>query len=295
MALGLTGCNSYYAMTSMGNLALPNVVPFDRYEKEITMVRLGDVISQGNLSRGERARLHFERGVISDSLGLWSLARVDFLQAAKLSPHMVAAQNSLGLYELADDNYEEALDIFNNVLDIDPDYDYAYFNRGMVLYYGERYFEAQHDFERFYKADNTDPYRVLWLYFNEQNLKPNSAQRNLRERAKNLNPDVWGSRIVAYFLRDISLSDLRDEMEEDAAGKDTQQYAEMTTETYFYLAKQALINGREGEAKSLFRLALAGQVYNFVEYRFALFELGKLDPDLDPVVVGTEDETNSKR
>ena len=41
------------------------------------------------------------------------------------------------------------------------------------------------------------------------------------------------------------------------------------------------------EAVSLFRLAIANQVYNFVEYRFALFELAQLrakQTQTDPVV-----------
>ena len=50
----------------------------------------------------------------------------------------------------------------------------------------------------------------------------------------------------------------------------------MLTETYFYLAKQKLKLNQKDEAISLFRLALANQVFNFVEYRFALFELSQL-------------------
>ena len=38
------------------------------------------------MSNEERAKLHFERGVLYDSLGLWGLARYDFTQALALQP-----------------------------------------------------------------------------------------------------------------------------------------------------------------------------------------------------------------
>lgn len=64
-------------------------------------------------------------------------------------------------------------------------------------------------------------------------------------------------------------------MERDAK-ENSSQYAEILTETYFYLAKQQLKLDHKDEAISLFRLALANQVFNFVEYRFALFELSQI-------------------
>ena len=69
-------------------------------------------------------------------------------------------------------------------------------------------------------------------------------------------------------------------MQEQATkfAEDPQQYAEILTETYFYLAKQKLNMGLVDEAAALFKLAMANQVYNFVEYRFAAFELMKLKP-----------------
>ena len=62
----------------------------------------------------------------------------------------------------------------------------------------------------------------------------------------------------------------------------------LLTETYFYLAKQKLNVGLVDEAAALFKLAMANQVYNFVEYRFAVLELMKLKP------AQTEDEKEEK-
>ena len=46
--------------------------------------------------------------------------------------------------------------------------------------------------------------------------------------------------------------------------------------------------GQVDEAAALFKLAIANQVYNFVEYRFAVLELMKLKP------AQTEDEKEEK-
>ncbi|HDL6116388.1 TPA: lipoprotein NlpI, partial [Mannheimia haemolytica] len=98
---------------------------------------------------------------------------------------------------------------------------------------------------------------------------------NLQKRANNLSSDYWGTNIVNYFLGKLNLAQVRAIMERDAK-ENSSQYAEILTETYFYLAKQQLKLDHKDEAISLFRLALANQVFNFVEYRFALFELSQI-------------------
>ncbi|MDH2997365.1 lipoprotein NlpI-like protein [Pasteurellaceae bacterium LFhippo2] len=290
--LFLTGCTNRVAdIIAPSKLPLSELSPQLRFEQEVMVVRLTQVLQEAELSQAERAELHFERGVIYDSLGLWSLARYDFTQAVELSPKMASAYNYLGLYLLLDDDYDSSIDAFNAVLELDQNYDYTRLNRGLAFYYSGRYSEAERDLLRFYEADKTDPYRVLWLYFNELELRPTEAKNNLVQRAKSLSADFWGTNVVSYFLGDFTLEQLRLKMNAQAE-PNTAQYAEILTETYFYLAKQALKMNQVGEAKSLFRLAVANQVYNFVEYRFALFELAQLrgvdksNSLTDPVVVG---------
>lgn len=283
----LTGCLSRNSeMISTNRLALAELNPQLRFEQEVMLVRLGQVLQEANLNDAEQADLFFERGVIYDSLGLWSLARYDFTRAIELSPKMAAAYNYLGLYLLLEDDYDSSVDAFNAVLELDADYDYARLNRGLAFYYSGRYSEAQRDLTAFYQADKSDPYRVLWLYFNELEIDPLSAKNNLIQRAAGLSAEQWGTTVVHYFLGELSLSQLRQKMESHAE-VNSAQYAEMLTETYFYLAKQTLKLNQIGEAVSLFRLATANQVYNFVEYRFALFELAFLrQTQANPVIVG---------
>lgn len=282
-----TGCvNQSSEIISSKNLLLAELSPQVHFDQEVMLVRLNQVLKEAMLDKLERAELHFERGVIYDSLGLWALAYKDFSQAVELYPKMVAAYNYLGLYLLLKDDYDSAIDAFNAVLELDPNYDYAFLNRGLTFYYSERYAEAERDFICFYEADKTDPYRVLWLYFNELELLPNKAKTNLVERAKYLAKDFWGTNIVSYFLGKITLEQLRLKITAEA-DVNTSQYAEILTETYFYLAKQKLKLNQVAEAISFFRLANANQVYNFVEYRFALFELTRLrENQTTPVIVG---------
>ena len=272
----LSGCVGLSnTFVSKNKVVLAEQNPSQHFEQEVMIVRISQVLLVGKMSNEERASLHFERGVLYDSLGLWALARYDFTQALALQPKMAAVYNYLGLYLLLDEDYDGALEAFNTVFSLDPDYEYTFLNRALDFYYVERYNLAEQDFLAFYQRNKSDPYRVLWLYLNELKFKPAEAQKNLAQRAVELSQDYWGTYIVQYYLGKLSVQELQAKAQQFAT-KTATQYAEILTETYFYLAKQKLNMGQIDEAETLFKLAVANQVYNFVEYRFAVFELSKL-------------------
>ena len=272
----LSGCVGLSnTFVSKNKVVLAEQNPSQHFEQEVMIVRISQVLLVGKMSNEERASLHFERGVLYDSLGLWALARYDFTQALALQPKMAAVYNYLGLYLLLDEDYDGALEAFNTVFSLDPDYEYTFLNRALDFYYVERYNLAEQDFLAFYQRNKSDPYRVLWLYLNELKFKPAEAQKNLAQRAIGLSNDYWGTYIVQYYLGKLSVQELQNKAQHFAAQTST-QYAEILTETYFYLAKQKLNMGQTDEAETLFKLSIANQVYNFVEYRFAVFELAKL-------------------
>ena len=272
----LSGCVGLSnTFVSKNKVVLAEQNPSQHFEQEVMIVRISQVLLVGKMSNEERASLHFEQGVLYDSLGLWALARYDFTQALALQPKMAAVYNYLGLYLLLDEDYDGALEAFNTVFSLDPDYEYTFLNRALDFYYVGRYNLAEQDFLAFYQRNKSDPYRVLWLYLNELKFKPAEAQKNLAQRAVGLSQDYWGTYIVQYYLGKLSVQDLQAKAQQFAT-KTATQYAEVLTETYFYLAKQKLNMGQIDEAETLFKLAVANQVYNFVEYRFAVFELSKL-------------------
>ena len=270
---GCVGLNNSFV--SKNKVVLADQNPSQHFEQEVMIVRISQVLLVGKMSNEERASLHFERGVLYDSLGLWALARYDFTQALALQPKMAAVYNYLGLYLLLYEDYDGALEAFNTVFSLDPDYEYTFLNRALDFYYVGRYNLAEQDFLAFYQRNKSDPYRALWLYLNELKFKPAEAQKNLAQRAVGLSQDYWGTYIVQYYLGKLSVQDLQAKAQQFAT-KTATQYAEVLTETYFYLAKQKLNMGQIDEAETLFKLAVANQVYNFVEYRFAVFELSKL-------------------
>ena len=272
----LSGCVGLSnTFVSKNKVVLAEQNPSQHFEQEVMIVRISQVLLVGKMSNEERASLHFERGVLYDSLGLWALARYDFTQALALQPKMAAVYNYLGLYLLLDEDYDGALEAFNTVFSLDPDYEYTFLNRALDFYYVERYNLAEQDFLAFYQRNKSDPYRVLWLYLNELKFKPAEAQKNLAQRAVGLSQDYWGTYIVQYYLGKLSVQELQAKAQQFAT-KTATQSAEVLTENYFYLAKQKLNMGQVDEAETLFKLAVANQVYNFVEYRFAVFELSKL-------------------
>ncbi|MBE2894804.1 lipoprotein NlpI [Pasteurellaceae bacterium NCTC 11878] len=273
----LFGCvNPSTPLPTLKNSPLAEQPPSLHFDQEVMIARLGQMLYLSpRISKTERANIHFERGVLYDSLGLWGLARYDFAQALVLHPKMPAIYNYLGLYLLLDGDYDSAVDAFNSVLHLDKHYDYAYLNRGLTFYYAGRFALAQRDFLAFYQADPSDPYRTLWLYLNELHYMPEQAQANLAQRAPKLSAAFWGTHLVQYYLGSISYEQLMVDMAQFAQPY-SPQYAEMLTETYFYLAKQQLNLGKVPQARALFQLAIANQVFNFVEYRFAVFELARL-------------------
>ena len=272
----LSGCVGLSnTFVSKNKVVLAEQNPSQHFEQEVMIVRISQVLLVGKMSNEERASLHFERGVLYDSLGLWALARYDFTQALALQPKMAAVYNYLGLYLLLDEDYDGALEAFNTVFSLNPDYEYTFLNRALDFYYVERYNLAEQDFLAFYQRNKSYPYLVLWLYLNELKFKPAEAQKNLAQRAVGLSQDYWGTYIVQYYLGKLSVQELQAKAQQFAT-KTATQYAEILTETYFYLAKQKLNMGQVDEAETLFKLSVANQVYNFVEYRFAVFELSKL-------------------
>lgn len=272
----LTACTSYQDIfISKEKILLAERSPNSHIEHEIMVARISQLLLVKGLKKEERAILHFERGVLYDSLGMWALARYDFDQALMLYPKLVAALNYLGLYFLLEQEYSASLDVFNALFELDPNYEYAFLNRGLNFHYVARYELAQRDFLQFYQADKSDPYRTLWLYLNELKLNPQEAKQHLAERAQGLSDEYWGTYLVQYYLGHISVRTLFAKAEQ-FAGANRAKYAEILTETYFYLAKLQLNSERINDAETLFKLATANQVYNFVEYRFAMFELLRL-------------------
>ncbi len=244
------------------------------YKSELAIARLTDIIQRAELTNEQRAELYYDRGVRYDSVGLSNLARLDFNRALRLKPNLYDAYNFLGIQFTQMQEYTQAYDAFDSTLDLNPDHKYAYFNRGIALYYGGRPQLAIVDLNEFHQQKSTDPYRLLWLYLAEIEVDPALAIKNLQEKAKYVDDNVWAKSLIKLYLNEITLAEFTQALPYGLTSQ--QALTERLCEAYFYLGKLSLLYGEKSIAANYFKLALSTNVYEFVEHRYARLELDRL-------------------
>ena len=273
----LTGCAS-----SQKGLLFEPVLP--NYQTELNIAKLNDILSTVKLTDDQRARFHYDRGVLYDKVGLRLLSRYDFRQALKINPRLSDAYNFLGIYYTQEGNFENAYEAFDSVLELAPNYDYAHLNLGIALYYGKRYKVAAKNFDQFYKADTHDGYRVLWQYIANREVDQKFALKTIKKQRKQLNPDAWSTVLVDYYLGKVSTASVLKYAKENLDPERVSvEYTERLCEAYFYMAKQALHAGNSQRAVEYLKLVLATNVHDFVEYRYAGIELSVAEKAISDV------------
>ncbi len=277
MVIGITvltqGCSTFNgASTSsaMGQIVIAQPAPIN-YKSEIAIARLSDVITRVKITDEQRAQLFYDRGVLFDSVGLLALARFDFSRALQLKPDLVDAYNFLGIHYTQMNEFSQAYEKFDSVLELAPDHEYARLNRGIALYYGERAELAVSDFIAFHKIQNDDPYRLLWLYLAEYKINAELAKQNLKTRSAFVDEHTWAKQVIYLYLGELSQQQFMTELTENVSS--SKALTDRLCEAYFYLGKYNLIKGNQGVAANFFKLALSTNVYDFVEHRYAKLEL----------------------
>ncbi|AZG37178.1 MULTISPECIES: lipoprotein NlpI [Shewanella] len=270
----LSGCTATLGSNDniAGQMIIAPVMP--DYKLEVTLAKLNEILATMELTDEQRARFHYDRGVIYDSVGLRLLGRIDFHQALKLQPDLADAYNFLGIYYTQEGEFDSAYEAFDGVLELSPNYDYAFLNRGIALYYGERYELAVDDMKVFYERDPSDGYRVLWLYLMTAAVDKNAALVNLAQQREQLNDEDWSSILVDFYIGNVNQEQVFSAAKVGLS--QPKEYAERLCEAYFYLAKHAAANGQYQQAANFYRLTLATNIYDFVEHRYARIELAKM-------------------
>jgi lipoprotein NlpI len=275
-ATQLTGCASASYQgggSQMGNLLLAEPAPVS-IRSQMAIARYNQILDKAPLKEEERAELLYQRGLLYDSVGLAGLAQFDFSQAIQLKPDMAEAYNSIGIHYIQQMEFTQAYEAFDSTLDINPDYEFAFLNRGIALYYGGRPDLAVQDFDAFYSKDESDPYRALWAYIAESEVDMAKAQANLRNLSTRLDQKNWASVLVDFYLGDKSESQLLALLVSGVTNQ--QQLTDRLCEAYFYLGKYHSARGHKGIASNYFKLALSTNVYEYVEHRYARLELNLL-------------------
>ena len=249
------------------------------YQNELALARLGQLLSTRDLNPDQRAELYYERGVVFDRVGLQTMARIDFNRALRERPDFAEAYNFIGVYLTQQQSFDDAYEAFDSALELAPDYDYAFLNRGIALYYGNRPDLAVQDLGEFYRRRPEDPYRVLWLNLAERKLDGVVAQKNIERRFKQHSGTEWGWSIVSVYVGEVTQEEFIASIAKTS--KSNRELAERLCEAYFYLGKLAQSEQKNQLASSYFRLSLANNVYDFIEHRYARLELSLSEPELD--------------
>lgn len=256
----------------------PMVTPLQaNIQQEIQIARLSQLLLRTDLADDVRAKMFYERGTYYDALGLRDLARIDFNQSLSLNPAQPEIFNMLGVYFTQMANYDAAYEAFDSTLELDPENQYAERNRAIALYYGERLELAFEEISKHYKDNPDDPFRALWLYIIEQEQDPQLARANLEARYEK-RTDEWGWMLVAVMLKDVTEPQVFKAIFEESSNEVVR--AQRLTEAYFYLGKRYQLEGNYADAVSLYRLAIAFNIFEYVEHRYAFLELGKIYSDI---------------
>ena len=212
--------------------------------------------------------------MVFDRVGLQTMARLDFNRSLRERPDFAEAYNFIGVYLTQQQSFDDAYEAFDSALELAPDYDYAFLNRGIALYYGNRPDLAVQDLGEFYRRRPEDPYRVLWLNLAERKLDRVVAQKNLERRFKQHSGTEWGWSIVSVYVGEVTQEAFIASIAKNS--KSNRELAERLCEAYFYIGQQLLAEGNGKAAANYFRLAAATNIFEFVEHNFALYELQQL-------------------
>lgn len=256
--------------SSMANIVIAEPMPIN-YKSEIALARLTEVIHRAEISDVQKAQLYYDRGVIYDSVGLRSLARLDFNRALRLKPDLIEAYNFIGIHFTQLQEFNQAYDSFDSAIDLSPEHEYAFLNRGIALYYGGRPQLAVDDFSVFLSKQENDPYRMLWLFLAESQVDLSSAKAQLKQRAQLVDKQVWAKQIISLYLDEIGQDTFINNLTEGIASN--KALTDRLCEAYFYLGKMHQASGDTKVAANYFKLALSTNVYEFVEHRYAKLEL----------------------
>lgn len=262
--------NGNVSSSIMNNIVIAEPLSIN-YKSEIAIARLTEVINRAKITEDQRAQLFYDRGVLYDSVGLRSLARFDFSHALQLKPDLIDAYNFLGIHYTQLQEFAQAYEQFDSALDLAPEHEYAYLNRGIALYYGSRPELASIDFKAFHQKQQDDPYRLLWLYLTEYEVDPLAAKYSLKQRAELVDERTWAKQVIYLYLGEISQNEFVKGLTKDV--RSNKELTERLCEAYFYLGKYNQTLGYRGSAANYFKLALSTNVYEFVEHRYAKLEL----------------------
>ena len=242
-------------------------------QRQLEIAQISQLLSEHELNREQTAVLLYRRGALYDALGMTTLARIDFNQLLEYRPGMADAYNYIGIHATQSGDFDMAFEAFDSVIELDSDHPYVLLNRGIAAYYAGQFELAQNDLADYHYQKPDDAYRVLWLFFADLQVNPERAFELLERRQEAL-PGNWEKNLVRLFSGQITSQQLMASTLEGV--EDQLVLIERLAESYFYLGKFERMNEQYDDAANYFKLALATNLYEFIEHRYAYLELDAL-------------------
>ena len=284
----LTACsnnkNQSYTLEATGNSSavFPIATPIQvSYQDEVKLLRLNQLIAdQSKIDDKQRAVLLYERGLVYDRIGLTAHSRYDFNQSVNVDPSFADAYNSLGVYLLMAGDYDQAFDAFDSAIELSDNIEYSYLHRAIGLSLVGRFDGAQEDIEHFYQLDTTDPYRALWRYKINFLIDPKLALEQIRKASPALEDKRFAWAIVSVINGKITEEQFFDNVANGV--KTNEELAHRLSEAYYYLAHWHMNNNNITKGLYYLKLSIAGNVKDFIEYKYALLDLKTIQNSLKP-------------
>ena len=260
------------AITSVFPLA--TAVQID-YQDEVKLLRINQVMAeQKSLDMQQRARLFYQRGLIYDRMGLTAHSRYDFTQAINADPAFAVAYNSLGLYLLLGQSYDEAFESFDSALELSPEMHFSYLHRAAALYQVRRFSLASEDIEQFYLSAKDDPYRILWRFIINSKIEKADALNALQQENKAGSDNRYAWSMIDVIAGRVTEKDFFATVSHGVTTN--KELAQRLCEAYFYLGHWHKLAGNLNKAIYYFRLSTATNIHEFIEYKYALIELSAI-------------------
>jgi lipoprotein NlpI len=278
-AISACASSSVSTVPTVNSLLLAEPEPTSQ-RSQMVIARYTHILYEAPLNDEERAELLFQRGITYDSMGLTSLAQLDYTEALRLKPDMAEAYNSVGVHYTQQGQFIQAYEAFDATLEINPDYDFAILNRGIALYYGGRSDLATADTSMFLEKDKSDPIRVLWQFIAARQVDEIEAFAELTENRAKLNEQQWATSIVDFYLGKINEAAVVAALISDVQSQE--QLNNRLCEAYFYLGKYHAAMGNNTTAANYFKLSLSTNVHEYVEHKYARIELANIRAAIRP-------------
>lgn len=254
-------------------LALVEPAPVSQ-AKQAEFAQLSRLLEQSELTDEQRTVLHYRRAILFDEFGLPTLALLDMNQALEINPALAEAWNFLGVYYVQQGNFQMAYEAFDSVLELQPEHEYVYLNRGLAAYFDEQYELAYQDLADYYFQNQTDGHRIAWLYFSAYELDSGRAEEQLSQHLKQVKVGSWDASILLLFEGELPEHEFLKQAFSNVESHEA--LLERLCEAYFYLGKKSSMAGELEQAMNFYKLALMTNVYSYVEYRAARAELYRL-------------------